>query len=95
MASNSNSERTNVITMLCYKLERFTQPCISTPHGRGAHRRVYTLQCAVPIGIVLPFIAYIVYIALLDAVVDAFEDFLIDLLEFVDSSFRVFYRNFL
>ena len=42
MASNSNSERTNVITMLCYKLERFTQPCISTPHGRGAHRRVYS-----------------------------------------------------
>ena len=27
MASNSNSERTNVITMLCFKLERFTQPC--------------------------------------------------------------------
>ena len=27
MASNSNSERTNVITMLCSKLERFTQPC--------------------------------------------------------------------
>ena len=42
MASNSNSERTNVITMLCYKLERFTQPCISTPHGRGAHWWVYS-----------------------------------------------------
>ena len=27
MASNSNSERTNVITLLCFKLERFTQPC--------------------------------------------------------------------
>ena len=27
MASNSNSERTNVITMLCFKLKRFTQPC--------------------------------------------------------------------
>ena len=53
------------------------------------------LTVAVPTGIVLPFIAYIVYIALLDAVVDAFEDFLIDLLEFVDSSFCVFYRNFL
>ena len=28
MASNSNFERTNVITMLCSKLEQFTQPCI-------------------------------------------------------------------
>ena len=52
---------------------------------------VSLLTVAAPAGIVLPFIAYI---ALLDAVVDAFEDFLIDLLEFVDSSFRVFYRNF-
>ena len=26
MASNLNSECTNVITMLCSKLERFTQP---------------------------------------------------------------------
>ena len=40
MASNSNSERTNVITMLCSKLERFTQPCFFTLHGRRAHLRV-------------------------------------------------------
>ena len=47
MASNSNSERTNVITMLCYKLDRFTQPCISTPHGRGAHWRVYSAPAVI------------------------------------------------